>query len=114
MTTILLTGFEAFDHTPVNPAEQVAKNLDGAEIGGATVIARILTNTFFTCIEEVSAAIEEIQPEAVVMMGEYGGSACLIVYLVFTVLLAIPAMTAELSLGRETGKGPIGALASPE
>ena len=46
------------------------------------------------------------------MMGEYGGSAFLIVYLVFTVLLAIPAMTAEWSLGRETGKGPIGALAS--
>ena len=46
------------------------------------------------------------------MMGEYGGSAFLVVYLVFTVLLAIPAMTAEWSLGRETGKGPIGALSA--
>ena len=46
------------------------------------------------------------------MMGEYGGSAFLIVYLVFTLLLAIPAMTAEWTLGRETRKGPIGALAS--
>ena len=46
------------------------------------------------------------------MMGEYGGSAFLIVYLLFTVLLAIPAMTAEWTLGRETGKGPIGALSS--
>lgn len=46
------------------------------------------------------------------MMGEYGGSAFLIVYLVFTLLLALPAMTAEWSLGRETRKGPIGALSS--
>ena len=44
------------------------------------------------------------------MMGEYGGSAFLIVYLLFTLLLAIPAMTAEWSLGRKTRKGPIGAL----
>lgn len=75
MNTILLTGFEAFDHTPVNPAEQVAKYLDGAVIGDAKVVARIVTNTFFTCIDEVSAAIKETQPEAVVMMGEYGGRA---------------------------------------
>ena len=46
------------------------------------------------------------------MMGEYGGSAFLVVYLVFTVLLAVPAMTAEWTLGRETGQGPIGALAA--
>ena len=46
------------------------------------------------------------------MMGEYGGSAFLVVYLAFTILLAIPAMTAEWSLGRETRRGPIGALAS--
>ncbi len=46
------------------------------------------------------------------MMGEYGGSAFLIVYLFFTLLLAIPAMTAEWALGRETQKCPIGALSS--
>ncbi|MEM7503211.1 MAG: sodium-dependent transporter [Pseudomonadota bacterium] len=46
------------------------------------------------------------------MMGEYGGSAFLIVYLAFTALLAVPAMTAEWTLGRETRRGPIGALAA--
>ena len=34
------------------------------------------------------------------MMGEYGGSAFLVVYLVFTALLAVPAMTAEWALGQ--------------
>ena len=46
------------------------------------------------------------------MMGEYGGSAFLVVYLVFTALVALPALTAEWTLGRETRKGPIGALAA--
>ena len=46
------------------------------------------------------------------MMGEYGGSAFLIVYLVFTLALAIPALMAEWTLGRETGKGPIGAFSA--
>lgn len=44
------------------------------------------------------------------MMGKYGGSAFLIIYLIFTVLFAIPALMAEWALGRETRKGPIGAF----
>ena len=44
------------------------------------------------------------------MMGQYGGSAFLIVYLVFVLVFAIPAITAEWSLGRYTRHGPIGAM----
>ncbi|MEM7121316.1 MAG: pyroglutamyl-peptidase I [Pseudomonadota bacterium] len=73
MATILLTGFEAFGNTPINPAEQVANALDGETIDGAQVVSRIIPNTFFTCIDVVCAAIEELRPETVVMMGEYGG-----------------------------------------
>ena len=75
MQTVLLTGFEAFGTTPVNPAEQVARQLDGRSIGGATVVARIVPNSFFTCIKAVQAAIVEVRPDVVVMMGEYGGRA---------------------------------------
>lgn len=42
------------------------------------------------------------------MMGRYGGSAFLFVYLVFTAAFAIPALTAEIALGRATRKGPVG------
>ena len=73
MSAILLTGFEAFGNTPVNPAELVATHLDGQEVGGADIVARIIPNTFFKCIDVVRSAIEDVQPEAVVMMGEYGG-----------------------------------------
>lgn len=44
------------------------------------------------------------------MMGKYGGSAFLFIYLLFTLFFAIPAMMAEWGLGRETRKGTIGAF----
>ena len=46
------------------------------------------------------------------MMGKYGGSAFLIVYLFFTLLFAIPAVMAEWALARETRQGPIGAFSA--
>ena len=42
------------------------------------------------------------------MMGQNGGSAFLFVYLIFTLVLAIPALMSELALGRETRQGPLG------
>jgi NSS family neurotransmitter:Na+ symporter len=44
------------------------------------------------------------------MMGQHGGSAFLVVYLVFVLVFAIPAVTAEWSLGRFTRHGPLGAM----
>ncbi len=79
MPTVLLTGYEAFANTPVNPAELVARALDGAEIAGAKVVSSVLPNVFFGSIEVVRQAIEEVRPEIVVMMGEYGGRAMITV-----------------------------------
>ncbi len=79
MRTILLTGFEAFGTTPVNPAEQVALRLDGEVIREAKIVSRIIPTTFFTCIDVVQVAIAELDPLAVVMMGEYGGRATITV-----------------------------------
>lgn len=73
MTKVLLTGFEAYGYTPVNPAESVARALDGVVVGGAEIVSRIVPNTFFKCIDFVKAEIGQIQPVLVVMMGEYGG-----------------------------------------
>jgi pyroglutamyl-peptidase len=77
--TILVTGFEPFGHTPVNPAELVARQLDGTRVAGADIVSRVVPNTFFKCVDAVCAAIAEVHPEAVVMMGEYGGRAMLTV-----------------------------------
>ena len=75
MTTVLLTGFEAFGHTPINPAEQVARALDGKGLDDSKIVGRIVPNVFFKSIDYVVAAIEEVRPSIVVMMGEYGGRA---------------------------------------
>lgn len=73
MKTILLTGFEAFGTTPVNPAEAVVHRLNGDTVDGATVTGLVVPNTFFKAIDVVTEAMERIAPDAVVMMGEYGG-----------------------------------------
>ncbi|MEM8570786.1 MAG: pyroglutamyl-peptidase I [Pseudomonadota bacterium] len=73
MRRFLLTGFELYGTTPINPAEQVAKALDGERIAGAQVTARIVPNTFFKCIDHTAAAIAEIDPDVVVLLGEFGG-----------------------------------------
>ena len=57
MKTILVTGFEPFGHTPVNPAEHVARALDGVEIEGARIVARVVPSSFFTCIDVVRAVL---------------------------------------------------------
>lgn len=44
------------------------------------------------------------------MLGQNGGSAFLLVYILFMLLLAIPAMTSEWILGRHTRAGTIGAF----
>ncbi|NJN45776.1 MAG: pyroglutamyl-peptidase I [Candidatus Competibacteraceae bacterium] len=79
MTKILLTGFEAFGNTPVNPAESVARALDNKVVLGSAIVSRIVPNNFFDCIECVCAAIAELNPAVVVMMGEYGGRATITV-----------------------------------
>jgi len=79
MGKILLTGFEAYGHTAHNPAESVAHTLDGNKIGESEVVSRIVPNNFYECIEFVQSSIAEIEPEIVVMMGEYGGRATITV-----------------------------------
>ena len=44
------------------------------------------------------------------MMGKYGGSAFLAVYLLMTILFAFPALVAEMTLGRMSGAGTLDAM----
>lgn len=44
------------------------------------------------------------------MMGKYGGSAFLFVYLIFTLLFAVPALMGEVALGKAGRKGIIGSF----
>ncbi|WFE91398.1 pyroglutamyl-peptidase I [Roseibium porphyridii] len=79
MKSLLLTGFEAFGNTPVNPAEQVARLLDGDVVADTRIVSKIIPNTFFVCIEAVKDALQKTGADAVVMMGEFGGRATITV-----------------------------------
>jgi len=79
MDKVLVTGFEPFGHTPVNPAELVMRVLDGTRIGCSEVSGVLVPSNFFESIDVVTAAIEEVRPQIVVMMGEYGGRSMLTV-----------------------------------
>jgi pyroglutamyl-peptidase len=79
MKKILLTGFEAYGNTPENPAESVARLLDGRRIADSEIASLVVPNNFFECIECVQEAIRTVAPDVVVMMGEYGGRATITV-----------------------------------
>ncbi len=45
------------------------------------------------------------------MVGQFGGAAFVLLYLLMVITIGIPALTAELALGRHTRRGPVGAFA---
>lgn len=73
VTRVLVTGFEHYGTTPVNPARDVAEALDGTEIDGAEVTGLVTPSIWFNCIDAVSEAVDRLAPRIVVMLGEYGG-----------------------------------------
>lgn len=74
---ILVTGFEPFGTTPINPAQLVAQRLDGTDVAGTRIVGLVVPNSFGVSVDTVCEAIEQEHPRAVVMLGEYGGRAML-------------------------------------
>ena len=71
--TILLTGFEPFGGETVNPSWEVARRLDGEEVGGARVVARVLPCVFGESLAVLYAALAELHPVLVLALGQAGG-----------------------------------------
>ncbi|MFR9750067.1 pyroglutamyl-peptidase I [Nocardia sp. 004] len=79
MATVLVSGFELYGTTPVNPAQGVAEALDGTEIDGAAITGVVAPSRWFDCVDVVTEAIDRTAPDLVVMLGEYGGRAMITV-----------------------------------
>lgn len=77
MTTrdILLTGFEPFGSYAVNPSGEVAKTLDGLELGACRVRSLVLPVHHAEAAGAVARAMTEVEPAAVVHLGLAGGRA---------------------------------------
>ncbi|HET7836429.1 MAG TPA: pyroglutamyl-peptidase I [Variovorax sp.] len=70
---VLLTGFEPFDRETVNPSWEAVRALDGWRVGGAVVQARRIPCVFGAALRALDTAIDELQPQLVVAVGQAGG-----------------------------------------
>lgn len=73
MKKVLVTGFDPFGGEPVNPALEAVKQLDGKEIAGSLVVTKEIPTVFGKAITTLEEAIEEIQPDLVICVGQAGG-----------------------------------------
>ncbi len=67
---LLLTGFEPFGGSTSNPSEQVARSLDGKSISGVEIHSRILPVDRLHAPDALLQALDEIQPDVVLCLGE--------------------------------------------
>ncbi len=79
MPKVLVTGFGPYADTPVNPAQLTAEAVDGRTIAGASVVSRIVPGAYFESIEATVRAVEDEQPDLLIMLGEFGGRAVITV-----------------------------------
>ncbi|MDQ0741296.1 pyroglutamyl-peptidase I [Pseudomonas sp. W4I3] len=70
MKTLLLMGFEPFDHDVVNPSWEAVRQLEGVELSeGVRIVARRLPCAFATAPEALIELIEELHPAMVIATG---------------------------------------------
>ncbi len=74
MKTILLTGFEPFGGSKINPSIEACKLLDGKEYGEYTVIVKEIPLRYDEVRSSLIKAIEETNPSAVICTGQAGSS----------------------------------------
>lgn len=75
MPRVLVTGFETFGGHDENPSALVARALDGREIGGARIAARILPVDLARLDAALDAATAEVAPDAAIAFGLAGDEA---------------------------------------
>jgi len=73
--TLLVTGFEPFAGHAANPAEEVAKALDGRAVAGAVVRSAVLPVRHAEAGPRVARLVEETDPVAIVHLGLAAGRA---------------------------------------
>lgn len=75
MKTVLITAFEPFDGETVNPSWEAVRELGGRELHGACVVAHQLPCEFGRSLQVLWQAIDQLQPEIVIAVGQAGGRA---------------------------------------
>ncbi|HVB09016.1 MAG TPA: pyroglutamyl-peptidase I, partial [Bacillota bacterium] len=74
---ILVTGFEPFGGSSVNPSGEIAKLMNGREVGGVATVGRVLPVRWYVAIQTVLDHIAGCRPDAVIMFGQAGRRAAM-------------------------------------
>ncbi|MGA1684190.1 MAG: hypothetical protein ACO38S_06750 [Gemmobacter sp.] len=111
---ILVTGFTVYGGRGANPAEMVARALDGATIGGARVAAEILPIDFGALRTLIPALIDRHAPRAMIMLGLWPGEAVIRLERVAAnrAQFEIPDATGHLANAEVVAGGPGGYLST--
>ncbi|KFN04313.1 pyroglutamyl-peptidase I [Bacillus clarus] len=75
MKKVLITGFEPFGGESINPAWEVAKNLNEKTVGEFKIVSKQVPTVFHKSIEVVQTYIEKVEPEIIICIGQAGGRA---------------------------------------
>lgn len=73
---ILVTGFTPFGGESINPSWEAAKRLSD-RIGGAELIKREIPTEFDASGAVLHGLLEQLRPDAVLCVGQYGGANCI-------------------------------------
>ncbi len=74
MPRILITGFDSFGGATVNPASLAVQKLKNMTRGNVQVITREIPTVFGRSAQAVQDAILEFSPQAVISVGQAGGT----------------------------------------
>jgi pyroglutamyl-peptidase len=72
VSTVLVTGFEAFGGDGVNPSWLIAQALHGQDVAGARVQAVQLPCRFGSSLQALNRALKQHRPELVLALGQAG------------------------------------------
>ena len=73
MKTVLVTAFEPFGGETINPSWEAVRALEGKAIGGARIVARQLPVVFSDVLGVLYAAMDEVEPDLILSVGQAGG-----------------------------------------
>jgi pyroglutamyl-peptidase len=73
VTTALLTGFEPYNGALRNPSGEIARELNGSAVGGATVVGRVLPVSAARAPLALRTTISEVAPTLILLLGLWPG-----------------------------------------
>ena len=71
---VLVTGFEPFGGSSVNPSALAAKALDARELSGVAIVGEVLPVVFGDALAALQRAVARVEPELVICVGEASGT----------------------------------------